>query len=430
MRQGRERVVSLILTDLVTIYLCWALALWGYAAVGLGHYRFGFGFYFKLWPVGLAFVVLNGLFRLYHGNVFYPAAPLPPQEELRRLFGSAFFTHVGLIAFLAFARQTTVDYSRFAMAAAGVLTAFCAQPMRDAVRGLLHRCGWAQIPVRVSGDAQRARELTRELSADAYRGFCPVSEGERGVEILILAPEAGEASRQLASLAERYTYVEQVDAGGVGGYEFVNQRRMAALRAEKRVLDLALAVTAFVVLLPFFVVVPFLIKLTSRGGVFYRQERLGKCGRPIRVWKFRSMYADADARLERLLAADPARRAEWKRSFKLADDPRVTPLGRFLRKTSIDEFPQLFNVFAGDMALVGPRPIVTGEVAHYGENYRIFSSVRPGVTGLWQASGRSDVSYARRVALDTYYVMNWSPWLDFWILKQTVGAVLMMKGAC
>ena len=113
----------------------------------------------------------------------------------------------------------------------------------------------------------------------------------------------------------------------------------------------------------------------------------------------------------------------------MADDPRVTPLGRFLRKTSIDEFPQLFNVFAGDMALVGPRPIVEKEVHYYGSSYEMFASVKPGITGLWQASGRSDTDYPRRVALDVHYVLNWSPWMDIWILFRTVYAVVFMRGA-
>ena len=150
----------------------------------------------------------------------------------------------------------------------------------------------------------------------------------------------------------------------------------------------------------------------------------------MRVWKFRSMYVDAEARLNRILATDPVRRAEWERNFKLASDPRVTPLGRFLRKTSLDEIPQLFNVFAGEMALVGPRPIVADEVVYYGRRYETFASVRPGVTGLWQVSGRSGTGYDRRVELDTYYVRNWSPWLDLWILRRTLGAVLLMRGAC
>jgi Undecaprenyl-phosphate galactose phosphotransferase WbaP len=220
-----------------------------------------------------------------------------------------------------------------------------------------------------------------------------------------------------------------VSFDGLGGIEMVNQRHFRALRMEKQILDRTLAFVAFVMLSPFFVVVPLLIKLTSRGPVFYRQSRLGKKGRPIRVWKFRSMYADADERLKTILESDPARRAEWEANFKLRDDPRVTPLGRFLRKTSIDEFPQLFNVFAGDMALVGPRPIVEKEVRYYGSAYDTFASVKPGITGLWQASGRSDTDYARRVALDVHYVLNWSPWMDIWILFRTVYAVVFMRGA-
>ena len=142
------------------------------------------------------------------------------------------------------------------------------------------------------------------------------------------------------------------------------------------------------------------------------------------------MYADADKRLDSLLAGNPQLKAEFEANFKLANDPRVTPLGRFLRKTSLDEIPQLFNVFSGEMALIGPSPIVTAEIPHYGENYTVVSSVKPGITGLWQASGRSATDYTRRVALDMHYVLNWSPWLDLWILLRTVDAVLFMRGAC
>ena len=142
------------------------------------------------------------------------------------------------------------------------------------------------------------------------------------------------------------------------------------------------------------------------------------------------MYRDADERLKKLLASDPRASEEWARHFKLDKDPRITPLGRFLRKTSLDEIPQLFNVIFGDMALIGPRPIVEEEVTYYGNSFKIFSSVKPGVTGLWQVSGRSNTDYAQRVALDTYYVLNWSPWMDLWILVRTVYAVFLMRGAC
>ncbi|MBR0066379.1 MAG: sugar transferase, partial [Kiritimatiellae bacterium] len=216
---------------------------------------------------------------------------------------------------------------------------------------------------------------------------------------------------------------------GLGGLEMVNQARKRVLRFQKWALDRILALVAFIFAIPFFVVIPLLIKLTSRGPVFYRQERLGRGGEPFRVWKFRSMYADADERLQRLIAENPAMADEWANRFKLSDDPRVTPLGRFLRRTSLDELPQLFNVLCGEMALIGPRPIVEAEVKYYGSSYDTFASVRPGITGLWQVSGRSDTDYDRRVALDTYYVLNWSPWMDVWILIRTCFAVLLMRGA-
>jgi Undecaprenyl-phosphate galactose phosphotransferase WbaP len=272
-----------------------------------------------------------------------------------------------------------------------------------------------------------------------------VPESRRlGVKILVACQDDRVFKTQIEEFTSWFTFIEYMPTAsafpvfgaqpvafdGVGGLEMVNQRRMKAMRLGKSILDFSLSLLAFVCFMPLFALLPLLIKLTSRGPVFYRAMRLGKGGRPIRVWKFRSMYADADERLASLLESDPALKAEFEANFKLANDPRVTPFGRFLRKTSLDEIPQLFNVFSGEMALIGPRPIVEREVPYYGKAYSVFSSVKPGITGLWQASGRSDTDYARRVALDSYYVLNWSPWLDIWILFRTVGAVLFMRGAC
>lgn len=453
--QPRVRVLSLMLADVVGMALVWAFTVWAYRAVGLGHYKYGADFYLQLWPALVAFVCLNALFRLYHGNLLYPAAPVSPVEELRRLVGASVVTHVGVIAYLALAYQTTEHYSRAVIVLSGAFTALLAQPMRDFVRLMLFRLELGQIPVVLAGSGDTARRLAEILAHDAYTGFRVVraftddnhgivpESRALGVRILLACQDDRLFRCQMAEFLTWFTHIEYLPStdtfpvygaqaitfDGLCGLEMVNQRRMGALRTEKWLLDKALAICAFIGLLPFFAVVPLLIKITSRGPVFYRQNRLGKNGRPIRVWKFRSMYADAEERLQCLLATDPARKAEWEANFKLADDPRVTPLGRFLRKTSIDEFPQLFNVFAGDMALVGPRPIVEKEVPLYGNAYATFASVEPGITGLWQASGRSDTDYARRVALDAYYVLNWSPWLDFWIMKKTISAVLFMRGA-
>lgn len=437
--QGHLRNAILMVTDALCVVLSWSFALWAYRAVGFGHYKFGFAFYLDFWPVLIAFIVVNAMFRLYHGSVIYPASPLSPVEELKRLVWSSVIVHIGTIAALAIAYQSTEHYSRAVILIAGALAAFASQPMRDAVRGLLKRFSIAQIPVELIGEGETASAVAAVLARDAYTGFRVVESSD----VAIVCQDVREFRAALPDLSRRHTHIEFIPSGaifptygahavsfdGIGGLEMVNQRRMSALRHEKWVLDKALAFTAFILLSPFFVIVPVLIKLTSRGPVFYRQDRLGKCGRPIRVWKFRSMYANADERLKAILAGDPAKRAEWEASFKLRDDPRVTPLGRFLRKTSIDEFPQLFNVFAGDMALVGPRPIVEKEVAYYGDAYETFSSVKPGITGLWQVSGRSDTDYPQRVALDVQYVLNWSPWMDIWILFRTVGAVFLMRGA-
>ena len=452
---GQFRVAVLAISDCLTLYGVWAAVVLGYHFTGLGHYQPEF--YLCMWPMGPAFVGLNYLFRLYHGSVLHPAAPISPVEELRRLVGSAMLTHIGVIAALALIRQTTEDFSRVVMVASGVLVALLAQPVRDIARRVMFALGVGRIPVVVAGSSAAVEQVKHTLETDDYLGFrverCfderqlrkVVRKSQtRNVRILVACLDVRLFQCQMEEYSQWFTHIEYlptskafpvlgaraISFGGLGGLEMVNQRMMGVLRFEKWLLDKTLALLAFLALLPFFVVVPLLIKLTSRGPVFFRQERLGKDGRKIKVWKFRSMYVDAESRLERLFAENPSRKAEWKAAFKLRDDPRVTPLGRFLRKTSIDEFPQLFNVLAGEMALIGPRPIVQEEVHYYGDSYRIFSSVKPGVTGLWQVSGRSDTDYGRRVALDTYYVLNWSPWLDVWILFRSVPAVLFMRGAC
>ncbi|WP_293914047.1 sugar transferase, partial [Deinococcus sp.] len=171
------------------------------------------------------------------------------------------------------------------------------------------------------------------------------------------------------------------------------------------------------------------IKLDSPGPAVYRARRLGRDGKLFDCFKFRSMHRDAEAKLREVLDADPELRIEFDATHKLRNDPRVTRVGNILRKTSLDEFPQLFNVIIGEMSLVGPRPIVQAEVIKYGEIYSSYKQVRPGMTGYWQANGRSDTSYDERVAMDNFYVTNWTPWLDLVILLQTVRVVLMGKGA-
>jgi len=197
----------------------------------------------------------------------------------------------------------------------------------------------------------------------------------------------------------------------------------------KRLMDVLLAGLGVVILSPILLVLAMLVKLTSHGPVLFGHRRLGEGGRSIRVYKFRSMAVDAEVRLQDMLATDPVLRAEYEATYKLRNDPRVTPLGRWLRRTSLDELPQLFNVLRGDLSLVGPRPIVADEIAKYGPAAAVILRVSPGVTGLWQVSGRSDLDYAERVRLDMDYITHWSLWLDVRILAATIPAVLRRRGA-
>jgi undecaprenyl-phosphate galactose phosphotransferase len=163
--------------------------------------------------------------------------------------------------------------------------------------------------------------------------------------------------------------------------------------------------------------------------VLYRHRRIGQYQKPLDVWKFRTMYENSDTLLDEHLSANGEAREEWVRTQKLRDDPRVTPIGRLLRKTSLDEIPQLLNVLAGDMSLVGPRPIVDEERAKYGQYFRTYTYALPGITGLWQVSGRCDVDYAERVQMDVQYVEQWSLWMELKILLKTFKVILHSRGA-
>ena len=196
-----------------------------------------------------------------------------------------------------------------------------------------------------------------------------------------------------------------------------------------RIMDISLILLAAPYLILTFLVIMILIKLDSRGPVFYRQARIGRFGRKFHVYKFRTMVQNADQILQTYLENSPELKAEWLATHKLKKDPRVTRIGSILRKSSLDELPQLWNIIIGEMSLVGPRPIVDAEVEKYGKCFDLYIKVRPGLTGLWQVSGRNDTTYEHRVKLDEYYVLNRSLKLDLQILWKTVFVVLKKDGA-
>ena len=211
--------------------------------------------------------------------------------------------------------------------------------------------------------------------------------------------------------------------------ERVPVRASPLQEAIKRVLDLTGALALGVVFLPTIAVIVLLLRRQG-GPVIYRHRRIGRAGKTFDCLKFRSMFPDAERRLRELLDRHPELEEEWLRDHKLRDDPRITLVGRFLRRTSLDELPQLWNVLRGEMSLVGPRPIVREETVRYGRHLRTYLEVKPGITGLWQIKGRNNIGYPRRVALDVYYVRHRGLRLDGYILLKTPWVVLGGDGAC
>jgi lipopolysaccharide/colanic/teichoic acid biosynthesis glycosyltransferase len=196
-----------------------------------------------------------------------------------------------------------------------------------------------------------------------------------------------------------------------------------------RLFDITLGIVALLAFMPIMALVALAVWIQDGGAALYGQKRVGRDGRTFVCLKFRSMFVDSSGRLQHILSTDPEARREWLANHKLKSDPRVTPLGNLLRKSSLDELPQLFNVIVGDMSLVGPRPIVEAEINKYGRYFRHYCSVTPGITGLWQVSGRSDVSYRRRVAMDVAYARSKSLAFDVSLLCATIPAVLVRKGS-
>ncbi len=197
----------------------------------------------------------------------------------------------------------------------------------------------------------------------------------------------------------------------------------------KRCIDLILSSVISISMLPIFIGIASMIYMESPGPVFFRQKRIGRNGKIIKIIKFRTMVHNAEYVLQKTLSEDEALRKEWNADQKLRYDPRITKIGKFLRKTSLDELPQVWNVLCGDMSMVGPRPIVQEEGVRYGETFPLYLHVRPGITGLWQVSGRNDLTYNERVQIDWYYISNWSIVLDILILAKTIPVIFTRKGA-
>ena len=223
--------------------------------------------------------------------------------------------------------------------------------------------------------------------------------------------------------------IESLVDGHVVLFRMRNNLKNKWNRAIKFVFDMILTVIGGIVIFPILLLIALWIKMDSPGPVIFSQKRVGQHGKEFSCYKFRTMCTDAKEKLEELLEKDPEARKEWEENFKLKNDPRVTSSGKFLRSTSLDELPQIFNVLKGEMSLVGPRPIISQEIHYYGKFIEDYYMVRPGITGMWQTSGRSDTGYDLRVQMDTWYVRNWDFWFDIVLLWRTMKVVVKKEGA-
>jgi len=411
-------------------------------------------------------LALLPLIITYWLNDLYAEIWVHPVVEFRQL------THVTLIGLLAAAVGGILAPPFPVWCAAAILPALLLVPLfRNLVRQRCCRIASWGYPTLVIGDGDGATQIARTLLdvprtglrpvlvTDFHRRCCtsvvPVVNDSEMLEAMVRSRLIRHAvislpdmpSAQFAQVLDRYSglvphllvlsdiatlptlWGASRDFGRLSGIELRNGLLIFTLQCVKRGIDLSCSLVISTLLLPLIVLTALLIKLTSPGPIFYGQKRIGRHGKTFRAWKFRSMRADADAALKDYLDTNPAAKDEWQRDHKLRNDPRVTWLGAFIRRTSIDELPQFWNVFNGDMSLVGPRPIVQDEVARYGEVFRLYASVKPGITGLWQVSGRNDIDYQGRVLLDQFYIRHWSPWLDMYVIAKTVIVVLERSGA-
>jgi Undecaprenyl-phosphate galactose phosphotransferase WbaP len=412
----------------------------------------------------------------------YPGYGLDQAQELRRqtyaVAATLAMTSVFALMFppyfaLIFQMGSPLARLLLALSILGLL--FFAPLLRHFVKVGLRRVGLWGKPVVILGADEVGGRLVRTLQREWSLGYKPVVifdnhlaptrgdlEGvpyggtladamklarEQKVDTLIIATShvRGKNATKLvtrASASFRYVVVVPTSLSGITtsavvardfsgtlGIELKQNLLNPWVRRAKRALDLFGVVVGGLLVSPVLLAAIALIKLEASGPVFYKQRRPGTGGEYFNCWKFRTMYTNADELLSKFLESDPNLRDEWERNRKLRDDPRITRTGHFLRRTSLDELPQLWNVWRGEMSLVGPRPMLVEEIPQYGEVYELYKRMRPGMTGLWQVSGRNDLDYEERLTIVAYYVRNWSVWLDFVILARTVKILITRRGA-
>jgi len=460
---------AFIFSDMIGVMLSFG---WGFFWVRIYYMMFhdyggiNFKSFVTYWPYVPVFLVIFQILSMY------PGISLAPAEELRRFTIGSFMAHGGIIM-SRYIEKHDWDSITAALIVSFVFSVVILLTARSITHWFLHITRLGGIPAVIYGSGRTGKMVVDSLlssirtgyipalildnesgGADKYRDIPIIHDTSIGPEIvsrykikmaMVAMPDLDNKSLKhlmnTSVSAFRYSayipdfisatniWMSVRDFGSVLGLTTSNKLKMAWNLWIKRFMDLTIVIFGGLIILPFLLIIALLIKLSSPGPVLYGHKRLGMNGKHFTAYKFRSMVMDSQERLHKLFESSPKIKEEWERNHKLQNDPRVTLIGRFIRRTSIDEFPQLLNILKGEMSLVGPRPIVDEEVSRYGEDFGWIFSVKPGLTGMWQVSGRSETDYSSRVLYDTYYLQSWSVWLDIWILFMTFGAVLRGKGA-
>lgn len=382
-------------------------------------------------------------------------------EERRRCFRGVVVASALLTILLFMVRLWIV--SRFAVLLGAMFGIVLVPLFRTVLKRVLIRTGLFFQPLVVIGDESAAELIDRELQMHQTLGYSVVrhigrKDENEGVDKLL---ERADISRggmmvvisQSFSPEELKTIFRHAEAHCAELMVVPDASLLATSAAEleqvgnllvlkyhynllrplniwtKRVFEFVLSLVMFILLLPFFLILALLVKISSPGPIFFLQKRIGKDGKTFTCFKFRTMYQGAEDRFKKFLEKNPAKKTQWERYVKISDDPRITNIGKFLRRFSLDELPQLINVLRGEMALVGPRPYLPNELERVGDYINTIVRVRPGLTGLWQVSGRAALPLSDRILLDEYYIRNWSLWLDFSIIIRTIKAVISGRGA-
>ena len=456
----------LVVSDSISLCLAAFLGL-GFRLV-VGGLPISVDYYYSLLPLLLVFIAVYAITGLY------PSVGLNPIEELRRLTLATTSTFFMLIV-ISFWGKIAGEFSRLVLSFFWVFGLLIVPFLRWLVRQVALRAKVWGEPIALIGCGPQTRKLMQFLAANRQLGWVPkvvvngFSQSEEiftGISVL----DSKQLQKEPRLLSDFHIYTAVIvpseipidfqslivddqrfgfhrlilisSLGWVGGSAVVPYDLQGVLGLEvqrkllnsgeqfvKRLMDLTLVVIGGTFVLPLIGLIALWIRMETPGGSFYSQKRVGKGNKELNVWKFRTMVMDAEQILERCLCESPELREEWEKSHKLKNDPRITHVGAILRRTSLDELPQLWNVLKGEMSLVGPRPIVSDEIKYYQETFRLYTLVLPGITGLWQVSGRSDTTYESRVRLDEYYIRRWSIFMDIYILARTLWVVLKRSGA-